>query len=156
MSLVRFYPLSDINSLHRQMNRLFDEITSWDTPNTPLIKPPIELFDQENSLTLKVLLPGINKKDIDISVTHDMVKISGEYHHQEENKDNGYYISEFNYGKFERTINLPVAIQNEKVTADYSDGILTLNLPKVEEVKNKVFKVNLAQENPPTLEVNNN
>lgn len=156
MSLVRFYPLSDINGLHRQMNRLFDEITSWDTPNNTLLKPSIELFDNDNSLILKVLLPGINKKDIDISVTHDMVKISGEYRHQEENKDNGYYISEFNYGKFERTINLPVAIQNEKVTADYSDGILTLNLPKVEEVKNKVFKVNLAPENQSSLEANNN
>ncbi|MGI0483043.1 Hsp20/alpha crystallin family protein [Geminocystis sp. CENA526] len=152
MSLVRFYPLSDINSLHRQMNRLFDEITSWDNPNNTLLKPSIELFDQDNSLVLKVLVPGINKKDIDISVTRETVKISGEYRHQEENKDNGYYVSEFNYGKFERTVNLPVVIQNEKVTADYSDGILTLNLPKVEEVKNKVFKINLGEEKQSSLE----
>ncbi|NCO75222.1 MAG: Hsp20/alpha crystallin family protein [Cyanobacteria bacterium] len=155
MSLVRFYPLSDLNTLHRQMNRLFDEITAWDnTNNNTVLKPAVELFDNQDSLTLRVLIPGIDKKDLDISVTREAVKISGEYRHQEENKDNGYYVSEFNYGKFERTINLPVAIQNEKVIADYSDGILTLILPRVEEVKNKVFKVNFSDEINPTLEAN--
>ncbi|WP_373480849.1 Hsp20/alpha crystallin family protein [Geminocystis sp.] len=155
MSLVRFYPLSDLNTLHRQMNRLFDEITAWDnTNNNTVLKPAVELFDNQDSLTLRVLIPGIDKKDLDISVTREAVKISGEYRHQEENKDNGYYVSEFNYGKFERTINLPVAIQNDKVIADYSDGILTLILPRVEEVKNKVFKVNFSDEINPTLEAN--
>jgi HSP20 family protein len=155
MSLVRFYPLSDLNTLHRQMNRLFDEITAWDnTNNNTVLKPAVELFDNQDSLTLRVLIPGIDKKDLDISVTREAIKISGEYRHQEENKDNGYYVSEFNYGKFERTINLPVAIQNEKVIADYSDGILTLILPRVEEVKNKVFKVNFSDEINPTVEAN--
>lgn len=144
MALVRrFSPLTEIDTLHRQMNRLLDEITTWDNFNQDLIKPAVELFDNENHLTLRLVLPGINKKDLDISVTREQVKISGEYHRNQENKDKGYYVSEFNYGKFERIIQLPVAIQNEQVTADYTDGILTLNLPKVEEVKNKVFKVNL-------------
>ncbi len=144
MALVRrFSPLTEIDTLHRQMNRLLDEITTWDNFNQDLIKPAVELFDNENHLTLRLVVPGINKKDLDISVTREQVKISGEYHRNQENKDKGYYVSEFNYGKFERIIQLPVAIQNEQVTADYTDGILTLNLPKVEEVKNKVFKVNL-------------
>lgn len=153
MSLVRFYPLSDINALHRQMNRLFDEIASWDNPGNTLLKPAIELFDNQDSLTLKVFVPGVDKKDLDISVTPEAVKISGEYRHEHENKDNGYYVSEFNYGKFERTINLPLAVQHDQVTAEYKDGILILNLPKVEEVKNKVFKVSLGEENQSTLEV---
>ncbi len=141
MALVhRFSPLNEIDTLHSQMNRLFNEIATWDKMSQDLIKPVIELFDNENSLILKIYLPGINKKDLDISVTHEQVKISGEYHRNQENKDTGYYISEFNYGKFERTIKLPMAVQNEQVTADYTDGVLTLNLPKVEE-KNKVFKV---------------
>ncbi|BAQ60498.1 small heat shock protein [Geminocystis sp. NIES-3708] len=152
MSLVRFYPLSDINSLHRQMNRLFDEITSWDNTNNTVLKPSVELLDNQDTLTLRVLIPGIDKKDLDISVTSEAVKISGEYRSQKENKDNGYYVSEFNYGKFERTINLPVAIQNEKVSADYKDGILTLNLPKIEQAQNKVFKVSLSEDGQPTLE----
>jgi HSP20 family protein len=153
MSLVRFYPLSEINSLHRQMNRLFDEITSWDHTNKTVLKPSVEMLDNQDALTLKILVPGIDKKDLDISVTPEAVRISGEYRHEEEKKDDDYYVSEFNYGKFERTINLPVAVQNEKVSADYKDGILTLNLPKIEEVKNKVFKVSLDEGNKPSLEV---
>ncbi len=143
----RFSPFSEIDTLHRQMNRLFDEITTWDNINSEIIKPPVELIDNENSLTLRAVIAGVDKKDIDISVTREQVKISGQYNRNNENKDKGYYVSEFNYGKFERTINLPVAVQNNQVKADYTDGILTLTLPKVEEVKNKVFKVSLDNTN---------
>lgn len=152
MSLVRFYPLSDVHNLHRQMNRLFDEMTTWDNAKNSVLKPAVELMDNEDNLTLRAVIPGVDKKDLDVSVTREIVKISGEYRHNKENKDKGYYVSEFNYGKFERNIKLPVAIQNDKVTADYSDGILTLTLPKVEEVKNKVFKVNLAEKDQPSLD----
>ena len=157
MALVRrFSPFGEIDTLHRQMNRLFDEITGWDQVDSGVIKPAVELSDNEDSLTLSVMVPGIDKKDLDISVTRDQVKISGEYSRNQENKDKGYYISEFSYGKFERTIQLPVTIENEQVTADYTDGILTLNLPKVEEVKHKVFKVNLDQDHQPTLDAESN
>ena len=64
----------------------------------------------------------------------------------------GYYHSEFHYGKFKRTISLPVPVQNDKVEAEYKNGILTLTLPKVEEVVNRVVKVNLGEENQPTAE----
>jgi len=152
MAIVRFNPLYEINSLHRQMNRLLDEITTWDDiPNSP-VKPAVELLDNNDHLLLKVLIPGIDKKDIDISVTRDGVKISGEYRRQEENKDNGYYISEFNYGKFERIVNLPLPIKNDQVKAEYHNGILTLALPKLEDEKNKVFKVNLEREEEAVLE----
>lgn len=152
MSLLRFYPLSDIDSLHRQMNKIFDDLTRFDNSNSTMWKPAIELIDNEDSLTLRAMVLGVDKKDIDISVTREAVKISGEYNHNQEHKDKGYYVSEFNYGKFERTVNLPVFVQNDKVTADYQNGILTLTLPKVEEVKNKVFKINLGGENQPSLE----
>ncbi|AFZ48781.1 heat shock protein Hsp20 [Cyanobacterium stanieri PCC 7202] len=143
MSLVRFYPLSEVNGLHRQMNRLFDELSSgWE--HLPTVgNIPLELLDNGDNLILKAVIPGINKDDIDISVSRQSLKISGEYHQEAEEKENNYYISEFHYGKFERTVNLPVAIKNAEVTAEYNDGILTLTLPKVEEVKTKVVKVSL-------------
>ncbi|AUC59671.1 heat shock protein Hsp20 [Cyanobacterium sp. HL-69] len=147
MSLVRFYPLSDVNILHRQMNRLFDELSNnWEQVPT-IGNIPLELFDNGDNLTLKAVIPGINKDDIDISATRQSIKIMGEFNQKAEEKENNYYISEFNYGKFERTITLPIAIKNNEVTADYNDGILTLNLPKVEEVKNKVVKVSLNSNN---------
>ncbi|MBE9222786.1 Hsp20/alpha crystallin family protein [Cyanobacterium stanieri LEGE 03274] len=143
MSLVRFYPLSDVNGLHRQMNRLFDELSNtWEQVPT-IGNIPLELFDNGDTLVLKAVLPGVNKDDIDISVSRQNLKIAGEYHQNVAEKENNYFISEFNYGKFERTINLPFPIKNTEVVADYNDGILTLTLPKVEEVKNKVVKVSL-------------
>ncbi|MGY6529396.1 MAG: Hsp20/alpha crystallin family protein [Cyanobacterium sp.] len=143
MSLVRFYPLSDVNGLHRQMNRLFDELSnSWEQLPT-IGNIPLELFDKGDNLVLKAIIPGINKDDLDISVSRQTLKIAGEYRQNLKEKENNYYISEFNYGKFERTINLPVAIKNTEVVAEYNDGILMLTLPKVEEVKNKVVKISL-------------
>jgi len=91
-----------------------------------------------------LILLSINKDDLDITATRQTLKISGEYRQKEENKDHNYYLSEFNYGNFERTINLPMAIKNAEVQAEYNDGILTLTLPKVEEVKNKMVKVSLS------------
>jgi HSP20 family protein len=146
MTSVRFYPLVDINTLHRQMNRLFEDLNTGDNSNFTTIKPAVELIDEEDNLILHVIVPGVDKKDFDINVTRETVNFSGEYRPNQDNKDKSYYISEFNYGKFERTIKLPVPIQNDKVTANYINGILTLTLPKLEEAKNKIFKVNLGAE----------
>jgi HSP20 family protein len=149
MSLLRrISPWTELDTLHRQMNRLFDEITNWEQIEPNLIKPAVELLDNDEKLTLRVLIPGIDKKDLDISVTPEEVTISGEYHHDQESKDKGYYVSEFSYGKFQRKIQLPVTIKNDQVTANYADGVLTLNLPKLEETDKKVFKVNLQAEKP--------
>lgn len=144
MSLVNFYPVSDLNTFYRQMNRFLDELSGLESRTDEItIKPAIELRDDGDNLTLRVMLPGFKASELDINVTRDAVTISGERRLNDEHKDKGYYVSEFRYGKLARTIDLPIHIQNDKVVADYKDGILTLTLPKVEEVKNKVVKVNL-------------
>ncbi len=144
MTLVRFNPLYEINSLHRQMNRFIEDLATWDSPEGSIFKPAVELQDQDENLTLRVSIPGIDKDNVDVSITREQVKISGEFEKKSENKSNGYYIRELNYEQFERTINLPIPIKNDEVTADYTDGVLVLTLPKLEEVKNKVFKVDLG------------
>ncbi len=83
-------------------------------------------------------------KDLDIEVTVDRVSISGERKSETKSEENGRTRSEFRYGKFSRVIPLPTAIQNTNVTAEYKDGILNLTLPKAEEEKTKVVKVNLG------------
>jgi HSP20 family protein len=85
-------------------------------------------------------------KDLDIQVMADRVAISGERKSETKSEENGRTRSEFRYGKFQRVIPLPARIQNTNVTADYKDGILNLTLPKSEEEKNKVVKVNLLGE----------
>lgn len=152
MTLVRFNPLYEINSLQRQMSRLLEDIATWESGEESIFKPAVELKDNDDSLTLRVSIPGMDKDNVDVSVTRDKVKISGKFEHKKEDKTNGYYISEFNYKEFSRTINLPVPIKNDAVIADYTDGVLVLELPKLEEVKNKVFKVKLGDNGKKVLD----
>ncbi|NES85943.1 MAG: Hsp20/alpha crystallin family protein, partial [Moorea sp. SIO2B7] len=138
MTLIRFSPISEFESIRNQLDRIFDEFGSLSKSNYQTTwKPAVELLDNNESLILKASLPGIEAKDLDISVTRESVKIAGENHYENKSQENGYYHSEFHYGKFKRTISLPVPVQNDKVEAEYKNGILTLTLPKVEEVVNR-------------------
>ncbi|MBD2196569.1 MULTISPECIES: Hsp20/alpha crystallin family protein [Calothrix] len=143
--LVRYNPWQELNSIQRQINSLFAETR---VPATVLAKdfmrvPAAELQETEEAVYLKLELPGLEAKDLDIQVTEKAVYVSGERKSETKTEEKGVTKSEFHYGKFQRVIPLPVSVQNTNVTADYKDGILNLTLPKVEEAKNKVVKVNL-------------
>ncbi|TBR61746.1 heat-shock protein [Westiellopsis prolifica IICB1] len=145
MTLIRYNPWQEINSLQRQLNRLFDENF---TPSRLLedgsVKvPAAELQETEKAILLKLEIPGIEAKDLDVQVTEEAVYVSGERKSETKTEEKGYTRSEFHYGKFQRVIPLPARIQNTNVTAEYKDGILNLTLPKTEAEKNKVVKVNL-------------
>jgi HSP20 family protein len=145
MSLVRYNPWQEMNSLQRQLNHLFDDAltpTNWDGFNNLSKVPAAELTETDDAVHLKLEIPGMEAKDLDVQVMADRVAISGERRSEINEKTR----SEFRYGKFSRVIPLPVRIQNTNVTADYKDGILNLTLPKSEEEKNKVVKVNLLGE----------
>ena len=148
MALVRYNPWQEMNSLQRQLNRLFDDALipeSWgDFSNLSKI-PAAELTETDDALHLKLEVPGMEAKDLDIQVTAEQVAIAGERKSETKSEENGKTRSEFRYGKFSRVIPLPVRIQNTNVTADYKDGILNLTLPKSEEEKNKVVKVNIDE-----------
>ena len=148
MALVRYNPWQEMNSLQRQLNRLFDDaLTSdnWDNFGNLSKIPAVELTEKDDALHLKLEVPGMEAKDLDIQVMADRVAISGERKSETSSKENGTTRSEFRYGKFQRVIPLPARIQNTNVTAEYKDGILNLTLPKSEEEKNKVVKVNLGE-----------
>ena len=145
MTLVRYNPWNEVNSLQRQLNRLFDDALTperWDGFDNKTRIPAAELTQTDDAVHLKLEVPGIEAKDLDVQVMVDRVAISGE----RKSKINEKTRSEFRYGKFSRVIPLPVKIQNTLVTAKYKDGILNLTLPKAEEEKNKVVKVNLIKE----------
>ncbi len=144
MSIVRFSPFSELETVQTQMNRILDELAGWQSEDKSAWRPSVELLDGDTELTLKASLPGIEKDNIDISLTRESIRISGEYKYQKEDRDKGVYHSEFRYGKFDRSIVLPVAIDHENVTANFVDGILTLTLPKVVPTSKKVVKLNLG------------
>ncbi len=149
MALVRYNPWQEMNSLQRQLNRLFDDALTpdnWDNFGNLSKVPAAELTETDDALHLKLEVPGMEAKDLDIQVMADRVAISGERKSETKSEADGNIRSEFRYGKFQRLIPLPSRIQNANVTADYKDGILNLTLPKLEEEINKVVKVNLESE----------
>jgi HSP20 family protein len=147
MTLVRWNPWREIDTLQRQLNNLFEDskVTSEFLGRGLTKVPAVEIQETENAIHLKLELPGIEAKDLDVQVTENAVYLSGERKSETKTEDKGVTRSEFHYGKFQRVIPLSARIQNTNVTADYKDGILNLTLPKTEQEKNKVVKVNLEQ-----------
>jgi len=148
MAIMRYNPWQEMNSLQHQLNRLFDDVLTpnhWGELGNLDRFPAAELTETEDAVHLKLEVPGMEAKDLDIQVTVDHVSISGERKSKTTTEENGRTHSEFRYGKFKRVIPLLGRIQNTNVTAEYKDGILNLTLPKAEEEKNKVVKVNLNE-----------
>jgi HSP20 family protein len=141
MVLVRYNPWQELNALQRQIDRVFEDLQA----PTFTKAPAAELHETEEAVHLKLELPGVDAKDVDISVTENAVKVVAERKSETKTDENGKTRSEFYYGKFQRVIPLRSRIQNTNVKAEYKDGILNLTLPKTEQEKNKVVKVNLEQ-----------
>lgn len=142
MTLTRWNPWQEMETVRRQMDQLFTELTpareaTW--------TPAIELSTNETEFILRAQLPGIDAKDLDVQVGQKAVAIAGEHKFENKTEENGYFRSEFRYGKFHRVIPLPAEVQNDQVKADFKDGILTLTLPRVQAVKPSVVKVNLTE-----------
>lgn len=146
MAIIRYSPFQEIETLQRQMNRLFDDlfVPTSSTNDKSCFVPAAELSETDEALYLKLEIPGMEPQDLDIQVTKDSVSISGERKEESKTENNGVTRSEFRYGKFERVIPLSKKIQNTDVTAEYKEGILTLTLPKAEEEQNRVVKVNVG------------
>ena len=145
MALIRWQPFQEMETLRRQMDQMFDEITGSNRTHQMTWQPAIELQDTGDNVILRAEIPGIEGKDLDVRVTREAVAITGEHHYEKKAEEKGFFRSEFRYGKFGRVIPLPVAVQNDQVKADFTNGILTLTLPKVEAAKNRVVKLNVAE-----------
>ncbi|MDJ0735976.1 MAG: Hsp20/alpha crystallin family protein [Nostocaceae cyanobacterium] len=146
MMLVRYNPWKEMETLERRLNTLFADtkLPSISSERDSFKVPAAEISETDDAIILKLEIPGMEAKDLDIEVTEKAVAISGERKSQTKSEDNGNTRSEFYYGKFQRVVPLPAPIQNTKVSAEYKNGILHLTLPKTEAEKNKVVKVNLG------------
>ena len=150
MAIVRYNSWQEMNALQRQLNRLFDDALTpenWNNFGNWSNFPSAEITERDDAFHLKLEVPGMAAKDLDIQVMADRVAISGERKSETKSEENGNTRSEFRYGKFQRVIPLPARIQNNNVTAEYKNGILNLTLSKSEEERNKVVKVNIGEAN---------
>ncbi len=145
MALIRWQPFQEIESLQRDMNRFFDRLSPEDREdNRFTFVPAAEIQETADAIHLRLEVPGMDAKDLDVQVSADAVSISGERREETKTEEQGMTRTEFRYGQFKRVIPLLARIENTNVQADYKDGILKLTLPKAEEEKNKVVKVNLG------------
>lgn len=146
MSLIRLEPFREVDSLQREMNRFIENFITRSDDNrlATAFVPAAELEETSDALHLKLEVPGMEAKDLDIQVSAEAVSISGERKSENKTEEGGVTRSEFRYGSFRRVIPLPTRIQNSNVQAEYKDGILNLTLLKAEEEKNKIVKVNLG------------
>ena len=144
--IVRYWePLQEASAIRHQLDRVFDELSQVATPQPTAGTPAIALVDQGDELVLTVQMPGVDADKIDVQASRETVVISGD--RVQPTRDDGHkmLLDEFRYGSFRRTVNLPVAIQNERVTAEFDQGLLTLTLPKVAATRHSVVKVNVGQ-----------
>jgi len=154
MTLVRFRPLGatveplrDVSDIRSEMNRLFDGFFGRSSAVPALERvwsPAVDMYETKDELVIVAELPGVDQKDIHLSINGDMLALRGERRWKQEVQEDSYYRVERWAGKFERVLPLPVPIQADKVRANYRDGVLTVTLPKAEEIKTKEIKVDVA------------
>ncbi|MCX8026866.1 MAG: Hsp20/alpha crystallin family protein [Thermodesulfovibrionales bacterium] len=138
-------------ALHREINSLFENFFK-DFDVTPFgqsfegFSPKIDVVDSDKDIKITAELPGMDEKDIDVSVTKNAVTIKGEKKVEKEDKGKDYYRMERSYGSFCRTIPLPVEVNLDKAEAKFSKGILTINLPKTETAIKETKKIAIKAE----------
>jgi HSP20 family protein len=103
--------------------------------------PAIDMSEDEKVYKISAELPGIDAKDIDVSVSGDTLVLKGEKRQEKEEKDKNYHFSERTYGSFQRSFQLPSSVDRDKVAADFSKGVLTITLPKTAEAQKPVKKI---------------
>lgn len=140
--------LSPLMNLRTEMDRLFDSFLrepfgtiEWPHWGNGAWSPAIDVAEDEKELSVRAELPGIDPKDIDVTVVGNQLTLSGEKRESKETKEKGVYHSETRYGSFRRTVPLPECVDTEHVDAQYSNGVLTLKLPKTAPVGQKRIEV---------------
>ncbi len=132
------------SSFQDEMNRVLDNFFNRETSFGSDWRPVVDVAETENDIVVKAEIPGIDPKDIDISITGDNLTIRGEKKEEKEKTGICYHRVESSYGSFKRTISLPVSVDIAKVTAEGSNGLLEITLPKKEESKAKKISVKVS------------
>ena len=155
MAIVRWDPFREFATLQNQMNRLFQDLTPTRTGTgeefmtAGTFVPPVDIYEDEHSITLKLEVPGIEEKDLDIKVENQTLTVHGERKLEKELKQENFHRIERTYGAFSRSFTLPNTVDTENIGADYQAGVLTVKLAKRAEARPKQIKVNIG---PKTIE----
>lgn len=148
--LTRFDPFREYSTLQDRMNYLLRQAYSPEGPEEPLtttsFAPPVDVYEDEHNITLKIEVPGIDEKDIDVRIENNTLTVYGERKFEEEEKEENFRRVERHYGSFTRSFTLLDSVDPEQISAHYDKGVLKINLAKKSEAKPKRIKVNVSGE----------
>jgi HSP20 family protein len=158
--LTRWDPFREFVTIQDRMNRLFRDsygtegregVGAEALTNTSFA-PPVDVYEDEHNVTLKIEVPGIDEKDIDVRIENNTLTVHGERKFEKEEKEENYRRVERQYGSFTRTFTLPNTVEQDSVQANYDKGVLNITLAKKAEAKPKQIKVNVGVGSQKTLE----
>jgi HSP20 family protein len=151
--LTRWDPFREFSTMQdrmNHMNRLVRESYSPESPDEALtttsFAPPVDIYEDEHNITLKMEVPGIDEKDIDVRIENNALTVHGERAIEKEEKEENFRRVERQYGSFTRSFTLPNSVDPGQVSAHYDKGVLKINLAKTAEAKPKQIKVNVGSE----------
>lgn len=144
--ITRWDPFREMSTLQDRMNRLFSDqlgAITHDEALTGAFVPPVDVYEDENSIQVRLEVPGIDEKDIDIRLENNVLTIRGERKFEKDEKEENFHRVERRYGSFTRSFTLPATVNPEDVQAEYDKGVLKIQLAKRAEAKPKQIKVNV-------------
>lgn len=145
--MTRWEPFREMTNLQSTLNRILNQEyaqTGDDLMTSGTFMPAVDIYEDENSFKLHFEVPGINEKDLDIRLENNTLTVRGERKFENEQKEENFRRVERRYGSFTRSFTLPNTVDAEKVSADYNNGILTVQLLKRAEAKPKQIKVSIG------------
>ena len=147
-SLSRWEPFREFSMQHDPITRLFRELYRPEGPQETLtttsFAPPVDVYEDEHNITLKIEVPGIDEKDIDVRMESNTLTVHGERKFEKEEKEENFRRVERQYGSFTRSFTLPSSVDPEHISAHYDKGVLKIDLAKKAEAKPKQIKVNVG------------
>lgn len=144
--LTRFDPFREMLSLRRAMDRMFDRALDTDqTWQTLTWDLALDVAENKDEFIVKASIPGINPDDLEITFTDNVLTIKGQTKEEKEIKQEQYHLRERRFGTFARSVSLPSKVKSEAIQANYEAGVLTLKLPKAEEVKPKKISIHVPK-----------
>jgi HSP20 family protein len=145
MAITRWDPFREVATLQNRVNSLFREMNDGDGPlTTASFVPAVDVYEDNSKVVLKLEVPGVEEKDLDVRVENHTLTVKGERKFEKEEKEENFHRIERRYGSFYRAFTLPNTVDTESVAASYTAGVLKLELKKKPEAQPKQIKVNIA------------
>lgn len=146
--LVRWSPFREMMNLRSEFDRLFDEsFGALERPWQPIRSwgLSVDVLENDDAVMVKASVPGIDPKDLEITMSDNVLTIKGERKEEQEIDEEQYHLRERRYGSFSRSVALPVKVNEDAIEATCENGVLTINIPKAEEVKPKHIPVQIGK-----------